>query len=106
MSTSPERKLQKWILEELKKKKQSGLPLFFWKISDSVRAGLPDLAVVFRGHFCGIELKSPGRKASKLQELTLKEIRDAGGVSAVVDSKEAWNELWFTFVELVTPLYP
>lgn len=48
--------------------------------------GIPDLLVVFQGHFIGLEVKQVGGKPSSIQRKVLKEIEAAGGVAAVVRS--------------------
>ncbi len=99
MATSPERKLQKWVLEELKKEKRRGRPLFFWKISDSVRSGLPDIKMILNGHSGAAELKSPGKKMTKLQSLTLGEMEEAGAtIGCAIDSKESWLAFWSRYM--------
>lgn len=54
------------------------------------QAGIPDILVCINGNFLGLEVKVPARKnnVTKLQEKTLQDIRDAGGVAAVVTSVE------------------
>lgn len=53
-------------------------------------SGLPDLIGCLGGTFFGLEVKTPENKkgATKLQQLHLDMIEDAGGVSAVVRSVE------------------
>ena len=50
------------------------------------RAGLPDLMIVYQGRAIFLEVKQPGEQATKLQEHTLDQIRQAGGIAAVVSS--------------------
>ena len=52
------------------------------------RRGIPDLTGCYRGRMFGLEVKRPGRKheVSKLQELELQRIANAGGLAAVVES--------------------
>lgn len=52
--------------------------------------GIPDLIGCYKGHFIGLEVKVPEREdnTTKLQEHTLQEIREAGGVAVVVTSIE------------------
>jgi hypothetical protein len=42
------------------------------------------------GLFCALELKAPGKKATKLQQLTLNKIAKSGGAVRTIDS-------WDTF---------
>lgn len=55
----------------------------------TMRAGLPDIVVCWRGLFVGIETKMPGAEgATPIQQHVHKEIRDVGGVVFVVRSVE------------------
>lgn len=50
-------------------------------------AGTPDILACVNGKFVGIEVKRPkGGVVSKLQELKIKQIRNAGGVAFVATS--------------------
>ena len=46
--------------------------------------GAPDFLVCHQGRFIGIEAKAGKGKTTALQELTMKKIRDAGGVALVI----------------------
>lgn len=60
---------------------------FVWKAAAGPysRQGIPDVCAIIDGHFFGFEIKRPyiGR-LTKIQELTIKQIREAGGTAAVV----------------------
>ena len=49
-------------------------------------AGIPDIICCLNGRFIGIEVKRPGGKVSKLQEVTMKKINTAGGIAFVAYS--------------------
>ena len=49
-------------------------------------AGVPDIIGCLAGRFFAVEVKVPGGKATKLQELTLQRIRSAGGRAGVATS--------------------
>jgi hypothetical protein len=49
-------------------------------------AGIPDLLACYEGRFYGFEVKVPPNKPSALQLAVLREIREAGGVGAIVTS--------------------
>lgn len=55
--------------------------------------GTPDLLICYQGLFVGAELKVEGRKPSKLQELELSKIRNAGGIADAVWSIEELEQL-------------
>ena len=50
------------------------------------QTGLPDIIVCLSGRFIALEVKTETGKTTALQELTLKEIRKAGGIAEVVRS--------------------
>jgi hypothetical protein len=65
-----------------------------------VRAGVPDLLIVFEGTLYGLELKADGRKRTALQEETQDALRRAGavvatavGLDGALKQLEAWNLL-------------
>ena len=66
-----------------------GLPeCFCWKEHGGPygTAGIPDIICCYRGRFLGLEVKQPGGKLTKLQEITLERIRAAGGSAHMVTS--------------------
>lgn len=52
------------------------------------QAGVCDLLVCYKGRFIGIEVKNEKGKTSPLQEVNLKQIKEAGGISLVARSVE------------------
>jgi hypothetical protein len=61
---------------------------FAWKEHGGMygTAGIPDIICCYKGHFIAIEVKQPGGKLTKLQEITLRDVKRAGGVAMVVYS--------------------
>ena len=53
-------------------------------------AGIPDIIACYRGYFVAIEAKSPTGKgrASDIQKLKIRAIREAGGVAFITDNIE------------------
>src|SRR3954466_4954031 len=51
-------------------------------------SGNPDRVVCYGGKFIGIEIKREGKTPTPLQELRLKNIREAGGIAIWGDSVE------------------
>ena len=49
-------------------------------------AGIPDIIVCHRGHFIALEAKVGKNQPTKLQAVTIEQIRKAGGTAAVVRS--------------------
>ena len=52
------------------------------------QAGLPDVVGCWHGVYFGIEVKVPGKTASKLQQRTIDEIKAAGGIAGCVTSAD------------------
>ena len=72
------------ILKLLKK-----TPLCFcWKEHGGMygTAGIPDIIACIGGRFVAFEVKTATGVVSKLQEITIQRIRDAGGIACVVRS--------------------
>ena len=60
---------------------------FVWKVAAGpyCRQGIPDVCAIIDGHFFAFEIKRPFiGKLSKLQELTIANINNAGGTAAVI----------------------
>lgn len=51
-------------------------------------AGLPDIIGCYEGRFVAIEVKIPGKKPSKLQELVMGAINEAGGSTGAATNVE------------------
>ena len=51
-------------------------------------AGIPDIIVCYHGHFVGLEAKVGKNQPTKLQSVTIEQIRKAGGTAVVVRSIE------------------
>lgn len=49
-------------------------------------AGIPDIICCYRGKFVAFEVKTLTGKLSKLQEITIKRINEAGGMAIKVTS--------------------
>ena len=66
------------------------------KVADKFTSGYPDIFICYKSGFVGIELKVPGKDATPIQHYVMKEIRAAGGKTAVCHSldevKEFMNE--------------
>lgn len=85
-------KNEKWLESQLVKKiaARGGVAL---KYSNANRTGYPDrLVLVPGGRAYFVELKSAGKKPTRLQNLRHEELRALGFGVAVVDSPEALND--------------
>jgi len=56
--------------------------------SSNFTANLPDIIACYRGHFVALEVKRPGQKLTKLQDVELHRWLDAGGSAFRVDCVE------------------
>lgn len=59
-------------------------------------SGIPDILCCYKGLFIGIEVKSPTGKgrASDIQKLKVKRIRECGGIAFITDSLEEVERLF------------
>lgn len=59
-------------------------------------SGIPDILCCYKGLFIGIEVKSPTGKgrASDIQKLKIKRIRECGGIAFITDSLEEVERLF------------
>ncbi len=58
--------------------------------------GLPDIMCVYKGKLVCIEVKIPGNKPTKLQEITLKKLSEAGAITGVAYSIDDVEKLLIT----------
>lgn len=63
---------------------------FFWKEHGGMygTAGIPDIIACIDGRFYGFEVKTEDGRPTKLQESTIRKIKNAGGIALVVRSVE------------------
>ena len=69
-------------------------------------AGVPDFLCCVRGYFLAIEAKAKGGKPTALQVKNMDDIRNAGGVSLVVDEDvniRDWKEVIWAITTRVDP---
>lgn len=81
-----QRKIITWLREQ-------GCYVYKAVGSPYAQRGTPDILCILRGQAYGLEVKAPGGKPTKLQEVELEKIRKAGGVAAVVTSLDEVKEL-------------
>lgn len=82
MSTTPEGKVKKKVVEMFKKYRV----WYFMPANNGFgKSGIPDLIAIVRGRFVGVECKADKtKKPTELQIIRGKEIQEAGGVWMVV----------------------
>jgi hypothetical protein len=88
IATKGESRLQRRIQEALSKAFPGCCYIIKVHVSEFSAAGTPDLIACVFGHFIALEVKMPGEALTELQAYTLKCIREAGGLAAVVNSPE------------------
>ena len=65
-----------------------------WPVQTGYGAPALDCHACLRGFYIAIETKAPGKKPTKRQEITCREIETAGGTVFIVDgSEESLNRL-------------
>jgi Holliday junction resolvase len=86
-----EAELQKYVMKKLKALRKQGVPMWYYKASDSRTPGIPDIIMCIAGYFVAIELKrNKASKPTKLQVENLDSIAHAGGYQAVC---RTWGEV-------------
>lgn len=65
----------------------------FWPVQTGMGAKTVDCLVCAHGHYAAIETKAPGKKPTPLQDLTLRQVRAAGGATFVIDNVDGTGEL-------------
>lgn len=59
----------------------------YWGGGIYTKSGVPDLLICYKGRFIALELKAPNGKVSKLQEINIQKINDAGGYAVALYPK-------------------
>lgn len=97
MVVTPEGKIKKMVqkvLGEFYEDHLTGGGLYaYWPVPSGFGASSLDCIVCYRGKFIGIETKAPGKKPTPRQELTIKQMRDGGGMVFVIDGEEGVHQL-------------
>lgn len=91
MAKTPEGKVKDGVRKRLK---EAGI-WFYQPIQNGMgRVGIPDFICCYNGRFLAIETKAPGKinNTTPNQEQVLKEIRESGGYSLVLDDPERLDE--------------
>jgi hypothetical protein len=60
-----------------------------WPVSFGLGAACLDVHCCYRGRYVAIECKRPGGKLTRRQQITITQIRAAGGIALVIDNVEA-----------------
>ena len=81
---TPEAKVKKRVVNVLK---ENGAYYFFPATGGYGRSGVPDIVGCYRGLFFGIECKAGSNKPTALQEAEMRKIREANGITLVVNEE-------------------
>lgn len=65
-----------------------------------------DFIICLEGKFIAVEAKSPGKKPTPRQELTIKEIQRAGGFALVVDDDISLNAFDIILTTIKNEIFP
>lgn len=93
---TPEAKVKAKVVKILK---THGVYYFYPVTGGFGRSGIPDVICCVSGYFLAIECKAGNNKPTPLQEAEMQKIRDAGGVTLVI------NETNIDDVELLIRTY-
>lgn len=68
----------------------------YWHCPVQNGMGAPSLDFIccFKGRYFAVETKAPGKKPTPRQEITMQQIRDAGGKVFVIDGDCSELEAW------------
>lgn len=80
--------LEKTVKVVVKKRLKELGAYNFWPVQMGLGAVTLDCLGCYNGWFFSVETKSPGKKPTLRQQLTIDEIRRAGGTVLVIDSVE------------------
>jgi hypothetical protein len=90
MKRDPKDILEKTVKERVKRMLRNHGAWWHMPVQRGHGASGVDFHVCHRGRFLGIETKRPGKHPTPRQELTLENIREAGGKTLVIG--EVYNE--------------
>lgn len=84
------------LVTNIRKYLQTLPDCFFWKEHGGQygTAGIPDIIVCYKGRFYGLEAKVGRNKPTRLQEITIEQIRRAGGIAEVVRSVDDVKQIF------------
>lgn len=95
MALGPEAKVIKWLCSNRSQRKGKLFEIFpdifVYNVHGGVygTSGIPDFLLCWRGQLIGLEVKaSRSNKPSEMQNLRLFEIKQAGGIAAVLYGKD------------------
>mgnify|MGYP003348013483 FL=1 len=90
MAMTPEKKVKKKVVEELKKLGRE-LYYFFPMTGGYGRSGVPDIIGCYRGMFFAIECKAGKNTTTALQDREIEAIRTSKGLVLIVNEENVSN---------------
>jgi hypothetical protein len=85
MARTPEGKVKDAVVKLFKKR---GVH-YFMPVQAGFGAPHLDFICCHYGYFFAVETKAPGKKATPRQILTMRQVEDAGGLTMVIDDRDA-----------------
>ena len=82
MAMTPEKKVKQKVTKQLK---EIGAYYCYPMTVGYGKSGVPDIIGCYEGKFFGFECKAGSNKPTPLQDKNLTDIREAGGVAAVIN---------------------
>ena len=86
--TTPEGVVEDHLINQCKE-----LKFMCLKFTSPGTTGVPDRLVIANGHTVFIELKRPGGKTRRLQQIVIADMRSHGAVVHVADTKDQVDDL-------------
>ena len=86
--------LEKTVKLAVKKRVKEIGAYYFWPVPMGLGTVTLDCLGCLNGRFFAIECKAPGKKPTMLQEITMQQIKAAGGLVFVVDNVEDARRLF------------
>lgn len=84
----PEERIEEYLISRCRE-----LDYLHYKFTAPSTIGVPDRIVIGNGHTLFVELKAPGKKPRRSQEVIISEINDHGGCACYTDSFEGIDEI-------------
>lgn len=57
-----------------------------WPVQNGMGSPTLDCIMCYYGRYIGVETKAPGKKPTPRQEATMQQMRDAGGITMVIEN--------------------
>lgn len=101
-----EKKESEKVLERMLCRRIKELGGHAYKFVSPNQRGVPDrVCILPHGYTVFVELKSTGKKPTKLQQMCINELRELGQYCRVIDSTESLNETIDTYLDWVDSEY-